>query len=128
MVRNAMFHKVRLAARDRFSELAVLDAAAAILSDRPGRDAMDAEAWEAALGAYWDEHETIGIGPEARAPELLQIDRAPAGASGRVWSVRQVIDDPDGDHDWAIVATVDLDASDAAGEPVINTRSFSAPE
>ncbi|MDO8187484.1 DUF3516 domain-containing protein [Conexibacter sp. JD483] len=128
MVRNAMFHKVRLAARDRFSELAVLDAAAAVLSDLPGRDALDAEAWEAALGDYWDEHETIGIGPAARAPELLQIDRAPAGAQGRVWSVRQVIDDPAGDHDWAIAATVDLDASDAAGEPVIHTRSFSAPE
>ncbi len=32
--------------------------------------------------------------------------------------------DPEGHHDWAIVATVDLDASDAAGEPVIRTQSF----
>ena len=29
---------------------------------------MNAAAWEAALGAYWDEHETIDDGPAARAP------------------------------------------------------------
>jgi hypothetical protein len=42
------------------------------------------------------------------------------------WRVRQIIDDPEGDHDFAIVATFDLDASDAAGEPVILTASFAA--
>jgi hypothetical protein len=30
-----------------------------------------------------------------------------------------VLDDPAGDHDWAIVASVDLDASDEAGAPVL---------
>jgi len=35
-----------------------------------------------------------------------------------------MIDDPEGHHDWAIVATVDLCASDAAGEPEIRTQSF----
>ena len=38
--------------------------------------------------------------------------------------MRQIINDPEGHHDWAIVATVDLDASDAVGEPVIRTQSF----
>ena len=85
---------------------------------------MNAAAWEAALGAYWDEHETMDAGPAARAPELLMIERAPAGGEARTWTVRQIIDDPEGHHDWAIVATVDLDASDAAGEPVIRTQSF----
>jgi hypothetical protein len=33
--------------------------------------------------------------------------------------VRQVLDDPAGDHDWAITASVDLAASDEAGEPVV---------
>ena len=46
------------------------------------------------------------------------------GRDGRTWLVRQIIDDPEGHHDWAIVATVDLDASDAAGEPVVRTQSF----
>ena len=40
MVRNAMFQKVQLAARDRYGELAELEAAAAALSDPPGRPAM----------------------------------------------------------------------------------------
>ena len=38
-----------------------------------------------------------------------------------------MINDPDGNHDWAITAVVDLDASDAAGEPVIRTQSFAGP-
>jgi hypothetical protein len=57
------------------------------------------------------------------------IDRqaAPDGALGkRIWTVRQIIDDPEGHRDFAIAATVDLDASDAAGEPVIRTESFAA--
>ena len=120
MVRNAMFQKVQLAARDRFDELGQLDAAAA----GTARPAMHAAAWEEALGAYWDEHESIGTGAQARSPQLLLIDRHPGDE--RTWSVRQIIDDPEGDHDFAIVATVDLDASDAAGEPVIRTVSFAA--
>ncbi|HWK26517.1 MAG TPA: DUF3516 domain-containing protein [Solirubrobacter sp.] len=108
MVRNALFQKVQLAARDRFAELAALEP--------EGRGAFD---WEPALGAYWDEHDAIGTGAPARSPDLLIVER-----TGREWTVRQIIDDPDGDHDWAIVATVDLDASDAAGEPVLRTQSF----
>jgi superfamily II RNA helicase len=126
MIRNAMFQKVQLASRDGFAALAQLEAAAAALSDPPGRVVMNAAAWETALGAYWDEHETIEAGPAARAPALLLIDRSPAGATGRTWSVRQIIEDPEGHHDWAIVAIVDLDASDAAGEPVIQTQSFAS--
>jgi hypothetical protein len=90
---------------------------------------MNVAAWEDALGAYWDEHESMGSGPNARSPRLLIIDRDTAGdGSGgrRVWTVRQIIDDPKVHHDFAIVATVDLDASDAAGEPVIHTVSFSS--
>jgi superfamily II RNA helicase len=120
MVRNAMFLKVQLAARDRFDELAELEAAAA---ERGGwRPVMTAAAWEEALGAYWDEHESLGTGPAARSPGLLIIERGPAE-----WSVRQIADDPEGDHDFAFVATVDLRASDAAGEPVIRTESFGLP-
>jgi hypothetical protein len=82
---------------------------------------MNVAAWEEALGAYWDEHESMGSGPDARSPRLLILDR-----DGRTWTARQIIDDPEGHHDFAITATVDLDASDAAGEPVIHTTSFSA--
>jgi Domain of unknown function (DUF3516) len=121
MVRNAMFQKVALAARDRYDALAELDAAAAALTDPPTRPAMTAAAWEEALGAYWAEHASMGSGPDARSPRLLILDR-----DGRTWTARQIIDDPEGHHDFAIVATVDLDGSDAAGEPVIHTMSFSS--
>src|SRR3954463_5396376 len=116
MVRNAMFQRVQLAARDRFTELGQLEAAAAGLSGPRGPATMTAALFEERLGAYWDEHETMGSGPAARAPELLIIDRSPAGATGRTWVVRQIIDDPEGHHDWAIGASVDLDAPDAPGE------------
>jgi hypothetical protein len=35
------------------------------------------------------------------------------------WVVRQILDDPAGDHDWGISAEVDLGASDAAGTAVV---------
>ncbi|MGK2936642.1 MAG: DUF3516 domain-containing protein, partial [Solirubrobacteraceae bacterium] len=124
MVRNAMFQKVQLAARDRFDQLADVEAAAAALADPPLRVSMTATAWEEALGAYWDEHESMDDGPAARAPELLIVEPSPAGSGARTWRVRQIIHDPEGHHDWAIEAIVDLDASDGAGEPVIRTESF----
>ena len=112
MVRNAMFQRVQLAARDRFADLGALE---------PDRTGMSAADWETALGEYFDEHESLDDSPAARSPELLMIQR-----SERTWTVRQIINDPEGNHDWAIVATVDLDASDAAGEPVIRTQSFAS--
>jgi hypothetical protein len=126
MIRNAMFQKVQLAARDAFAELAQLEAAAAALTDPPGKVTMTADAWQSALGAYWEEYDSIEAGPTARSPQLLMIDTAPADLAphARSWTVRQIIEDPDANRDFAIVATVDLDASDAAGEPVIGTTSF----
>jgi superfamily II RNA helicase len=115
MVRNAMFQKVQLAARDRFVDLASLEGG-------EGKVAMNAAAWEEALGAYWDEYDELDDGPAARSPSLLMIDTS----NSRLWTVRQNNNDPEGNRDWAIVATVDLDASDAIGEPVIRTQSFSA--
>jgi hypothetical protein len=51
MVRNALFRRVQLLARDDFEALGALEAAA---REGAGRPAMDA-AWEDAVGAYWDE-------------------------------------------------------------------------
>jgi hypothetical protein len=50
---------------------------------------------------------------------MLQIEEQPG-----LWRVRQVIDDPAGDHDWGITAEVDLAASDEAGEAVVRTTAF----
>jgi len=104
MVRNAMFRLVELAALDKEEELTEL---------HPEID------WGAALDAYYDEHDEILTGPDARGPHLLMIEEGKD-----VWRVRQIIDDPAGDHDWGISAEVDLAASDAEGQAVIRVTAF----
>ena len=104
LVRNALFHRVRLAALGHYEELGALDS----------ESGWDAAAWEDALEGYFDVHDEIGTGPEARGPALLMIDQQPGQ-----WAVRQILDDPAGDHDWGISAVVDLDASDEAGSAVL---------
>lgn len=119
MVRTAMFRRVDLAALDRWEELGRLEESAAQLAEPPLEVVMDAEAWDEALAAYWDEHDSIGTGGAARGPHLFEIDK------GREhWRVTQIIDDPAGDHDWRIVADVDLPASDAAGAAIVRATAF----
>jgi hypothetical protein len=36
--------------------------------------------------------------------------------------VRQILDDPAGDHDWGFTADIDLAASDEAGECVLTLQ------
>ncbi|MGI5217373.1 DEAD/DEAH box helicase [Nocardia sp. CA-290969] len=100
MVRNAMFRRVELAARRRWDELAELS---------PGPD------WETDLAPYFAEYDSLGTGPDARGPQLFRIEQRPG-----FWQVRQTLDDPSGDHGWAIIATVDLAESDAAGDVVFD--------
>ena len=37
----------------------------------------------------------------------------------REWTVRQILDDPAGDHDWGITAIVDLEDSAEQGVAVV---------
>jgi superfamily II RNA helicase len=104
LVRNALFRRVELAALGRYDELGQLDA----------DDGWDAGAWEAAVEPYFDVHDEIGTGPDARGPALLIID-----AGAQAWTLRQIFDDPAGDHDWGISAQVDLAASEEAGQAVL---------
>ncbi|MUL40285.1 DUF3516 domain-containing protein [Streptomonospora sp. PA3] len=104
LVRNAMFRRVELAALGRYAELGELDA----------EDGWDAEAWEAAMDDYFEEHDDLGIGPDARSPAMLLIEE-----HGDSWQVRQIFHDPSGDRDWGISAEVDLTASDEAGHAVV---------
>jgi superfamily II RNA helicase len=104
LVRNALFQRVRLAALGHYAELGSLDAS----------NGWDEDAWGDALEAYFDVHDEIGTGSEARGPGLLIIDQQPGQ-----WVVRQIFDDPAGDHDWGISAVVDLAASDEAGIAVL---------
>jgi hypothetical protein len=68
------------------------------------------------MDAYWDEHEDLGTGPDARGPKMLIIDDESVQGA---WLVRQIFDDPAGDHDWGISAEVDLASSDEEGRAVL---------
>jgi superfamily II RNA helicase len=108
MVRNALFRRVELFARRRWDSLGELD------SQLNGASGWTAQRWEDVIGDYFAEHDDVGIGADARGPALLIIDRRPG-----VWRVRQILDDPAGDHDWGIEVEVDLEASDEEGSAVV---------
>jgi hypothetical protein len=103
LVRNAMFRRVELLARREWDELEAVGTG------------PSADEWERLLQPYFDEYGSVGTGPNARGPQLFQIEKRPG-----LWSVRQVIDDPAGDHGWAIVGVVDLAESDEVGEVVFD--------
>ena len=101
MVRNYMFRLVQLFALEKEDRLAeLLD----YLDEVPDFGAI--------LDDYFDEYDDIDSGPEARGPEFFRL----GDTDSRAWSVRQIIKDLAGDHAYQFVATVDLDASDDAGE------------
>jgi superfamily II RNA helicase len=102
LVRNAMFRRVELAALRRYEALADLD------------PDWSAGRWREELAPYFAEHDSIGTGGAARAPSLLHVTEGHSE-----WHVRQVLDDPAGFGEWALVATVDLAASVEAGEAVV---------
>ncbi|MBY6435038.1 DUF3516 domain-containing protein [Rhodococcus kroppenstedtii] len=98
MVRNALFKRIDLAARRRWAEL-----------DELGDDVE----WADDLAEYFAEYGEIGTGPNARGPQLFSLVTDADGTTAR-----QVIDDPEGDHGWALIAVVDVPESDATGEVV----------
>jgi hypothetical protein len=119
MVRNAMFRRVTLAARDDLDGLAALERADAERLDPPRDVVMTRATWDEALEAYYAEHDSIGTDADARGPELIQVSR-----EGRTWQVRQTVHDPAGDHDWVIEAVLDLDATDEVGEAALTTTTM----
>jgi superfamily II RNA helicase len=103
LIRNELWRRVNLVALDRVDELESLD---------PEVD------WGMSLDGYFAEHDSVGTGPDARSAARVIIDESPTGLPGR-WLVRQILDDPAGDHDWAIRAEVDLAASEEQGIAVV---------
>jgi hypothetical protein len=116
LVRNELFRRVQWAALDRPDKLGELD------------PEFGEDAFAGALDAYYAEHDAIGTGSDARSSAMLIVDEtaaAPEGSVGaRMWRVRQILADPAGDHDWGIVAEVDLDASDDAGAAVLRVTGL----
>ena len=134
MVRNAMWRRVELVARDDLDGLMRLERDAADRLDPPRDVVVGRSAWDEAIEAYYAQHDTVLTAGDARGPELLQVTPetgSPAGVDPdedpgetRLWRVTQTLADPAGDRDWVIEALADLDASDEAGELVLATVAF----
>jgi hypothetical protein len=105
MVRNALFRRVELIALRRWYDLGQLDSGSG----------WDADRWGSVVQGYFAEHGELNTGGDARGPALLIIDKG----EPRLWRVRQILDDPAGDHDWGFDVEVDLDASDEEGVVVM---------
>ena len=103
MVRNHFFRHVELFAFEKERELAELDS---YLESPPD--------WPAAMDDYFDEYADLGLDAEARSSHMVII--GVDESDPRRWTVRQILDDPEGDHGWAFEGVVDLDATDEASE------------
>ncbi|GAA4526267.1 DEAD/DEAH box helicase [Brachybacterium paraconglomeratum] len=104
MVRAAMWQRVEHFAFEREARLAELD----------GGSGWDRPRWATVMDEYYDTYDEVGIDGAARSPQLLQITE-----ESKLWRIRQVLADPERNHDWAIEAELDLEATDEAGEPVL---------
>ena len=107
LVRNALIRRVTLAARERYDQLGELD------SDF----GMTATRWERVLDVYHEQHEEILTDADARSSAMLSIDVADEQTT-HVWHVHQIFADEDSDHDFGIMADLDLDATQEEGEAV----------
>ena len=109
LVRNALFRRVQLMDLDRPEELGALD-----------KDwGYGVHEWEDVLDEYYDEHDYVNTDADARSSELFMLDDAHE-RDEHTWKVRQIIDDSDGDRNWAIEGIVDLDATQDSGEVVFH--------
>jgi hypothetical protein len=108
LVRNELFRRVQLAAREDWAALGELDAASG----------FDADTWADALDPYFDDHDEISVGGDARGPAMLIMTEG-----AQQWVVRQILDDPQGDHDWGISAVVDLAESAELGVAAVRITS-----
>jgi superfamily II RNA helicase len=108
LVRNAMFQLLRTLARKDWA-----GAAALVTGFAPER-------FEESLAPFFAEHGGIRIDPGARAPDRTRLEKTDGA-----WSLVQVVSDPEGDDDWAIFGSIDLQASAREGKPVVTVRDVS---
>ena len=118
LVRNALFSRVRLVAKDDAKALGALD------SDWSFGELK----WKHVLDAYYESHEEVLLDADARSATYFHVDENDEKEK-HVWHVHQVLSDPEGDHDFGIMADVDLDATQEEGNVVFtNYRAGSIEE
>lgn len=118
MIRNGCFRLVQAIARRDWTRMSEL------LGDLEGDDTDPAPTpatrrWtprhlELLMSPYFAEHDELDTGADARGAARLVVERSEAQ-----WRVRQVLSDPDENHDFSIVFEVSLDACRERGRLVM---------
>ena len=109
LVRNALFQRVSLAARGKFDDLGALDAEWGWRAPR----------WRQAIDAFFEEHDELLVDGDARSTAYFSIDETHE-RDDHSWEVRQIFHDADGDNDFQLWGTVDLDATQETGSVVFS--------
>jgi hypothetical protein len=125
MIRNASFRLVRaMASRDDERFLSILEelmpADAAPLDPGSG-EVLTALSVERLLAPYWAEHPELLVGADARSSARVQIERD----SADLWTVRQILSDPEEHYDHALSLLVDLKASRQEDRLVLTWQGLS---
>lgn len=102
LIRTEIFHFLRSLAAGKY------DAAAALVPP------WTAEELAQSMEEYRQEHAGITLDPEARNHKHTYI--TPNDAEG-IWTIAQVLIDPDGFNDWQATFTVDKDVAKEEGKP-----------
>ncbi len=121
MVRNEAFRWVQLLSRRNASELSRISAPDhAAETDRTPAPLRPVELVERMVEAYYDEHDSVGTGPEARGGQFFQLDESVEEVEGsEIVKVRQGIVDPEGFNEWGLLGWVDLTRSRELGRAVV---------
>jgi superfamily II RNA helicase len=104
LIRTEIFHFLRSLASSRY------DAAATLVPPWTAEELMRM------VEAYYQEHERITLDPEARNHKhthVIQDDDA------NLWTVAQVLVDPEGANDWQATFTVDKALAREEGKPML---------
>ena len=124
MIRNEAFRWVQLLSRRSVDELSRgSDPDHASETERAPTPLRSVEQVDAMVAAYFEEHDEVLTGPDARNTALTQIDvpiaTPAADTDGERIGIRQVVRDPAGYDEWALLGWVDVDRSKAAGRAVL---------
>ncbi|MCU0700062.1 MAG: DUF3516 domain-containing protein, partial [Myxococcaceae bacterium] len=106
-VRAEVHQVVKLLAKKDYDELVEL------------QPSWTVDAFEAAMAAYWSEHQTVDTTPRARQPRLTTLT-----ADGpRRWIVKHSLLDAEGEPDWFLEGLVDLsERLDVDDGPLVQVR------
>ncbi len=121
MIRNETFRWVQLLARRNVDELSRRsDPDHALDIERARTPLRPADQVERMVDAYFDEHDDVLTGPDARGGGFFQPGQIDVDdVRGEHRPVRQVVRDPAGHDEWGLIGWVDIERSREAGMAVV---------